>query len=269
MKYPCDLCGATEQLPLPGDPSGKIGICRGCGFCYVSERRSIEEVAKAWTDIYASGGYDPSWPGVKARLFYVAEWLDQHVGLKDKELLDVGSGNGLFLQYTRNCGARCAGLDPDPGNVTKAQMLGVYCFDGYAERGREPIGQFDIVTLNWTLENTGDCISVLEYAKSCLKPDGIIAVATGSRISVPYKKRISDYIPQDPEYPHDTHCFRWSYYSLAKALAKCGLALTTANDFEQRDEMILIGVPAPDHDYGHDIPGQVWNFFYDWKESWP
>ena len=71
--------------------------------------------------------------------------------------------------------------------------------------------QFDIVTLNWTLENTGDCMDVLERARKLLNPDGHICVATGSRILVPFKKPLSTYFSDNPA---DLHCFRWSANSL-------------------------------------------------------
>ena len=267
----CDLCGETGSLATPGDPSGKIRICKGCGFVHVKERRSLAEVAAAWTDIYKSGGYDPECPGVKARLFYVAEWLDQTVGLRGKSVLDIGAGNGQFLAYCRDRGADPIGLDPDRDNVAKINARGITCIDGWASDDRlAPNGQFDLVTLNWTLENTADCLAVLRYAKRCLAPGGHVVVSTGSRILTPFKKPLSSYLPLDPNYPHDTHCFRWSLHSLNYAAGLCHLAPWTRNDFYQRDEMLHAFVAAPGiSGWPHDSPNEVEDHFRRWQTCFP
>jgi len=269
MKHNCDLCQANETLPLPGDPSGKIGICKGCGFVYVSERRSVEEVAKAWNGIYSRGGYDPEWPGVKARLFYVATWLDSTISLAGRSILDIGSGNGQFLAYCSGLGALGVGLDPSPDNANKVRARDIACFHGWADRAHPPCGKFDLVTLNWTLENTGDCMSVLEYAKACLAPGGMIAVATGSRIGVPFKKRLSSYLPMDSQYPHDTHCFRWHPNHLNAAFHKIGLAIVADNDFMDRDELVCVAGEKDAPLFMNVTAELVHNYFNTWQREFP
>ena len=279
MLHNCDLCGnSADFLPLPGDPSGKISICGQCGFVLVRERRSVAEIALAWNAIYASGGYDPNWPGVKARLYYVAEWIRQNIGLDGKAVLDIGAGGGQFLRFCRGAGAHPVGLDPSPSNVHAIRSHDIACFQGFASDDAPPIGQYDIVTLNWTLENTGDALAILRYAKRCLAPGGHVVVATGSRILVPFKKPLSSYLPQDVNYPHDTHCYRWSYESLGDAFEKIGMLnmAPNVNDFEQRDEMIVAfsvvsggpltmkGLAWPRH-----APFEVRDYFKRWETCFP
>lgn len=270
--HSCDLCGETERLAVPGDPSGKIGICKSCGFVYVAERRSVEEVAQAWGQIYANGGYDPDWPGVKARLFYVAQWIDHHVGLSGRSILDIGAGNGNFLCYCRDLGGHPVGLDPSGDNIRHIRSRDISCFEGWAADSSPDIGQYDIVTLNWTLENTSDCLQVLRYAKRQLAPNGHLVVATGSRIYGGFRKPLSLYIPQDLLYPHDTHCFRWSLPSLRRAFVKVGLSKGRSNDWDQRDEMIVTAIDAggamcPDE--GKERPEEVLDHFRRWQEQFP
>lgn len=269
---PCDLCGATGSLDTPGDPSSKIRICTGCGFVHVKERRSIEEVAQAWDQIYANGGYDPDWPGVKARLFYVSEWIGQHIGLDGRSVLDIGAGNGLFLEFCRDRGAHVVGLDPSSKNVAIVKSKDIACFHGWAADSSPDIGQYDIVTLNWTLENTGDCLEVLRYAKRQLAPNGHLVVATGSRIYGGFRKPLSCYIPQDRSYPHDTHCFRWSIRSLRRAFVRVGLSKGRTNDWDQRDEMIVTAIDAGGAtclDEGKERPEDVLDHFRRWHEQFP
>lgn len=268
--HSCDLCKSTEKLLLPGDPSEKIVICASCGFVYVPERRSIAEIAAAWDHIYAFGGYDPAWPGMKARLFYVAEWIYKNIDLYGKSVLDIGAGNGQFLQYCSDHSAKVAGLDPFHKNIKKIERRGFHAILGWAhDKANCPLhDNWDIVTLNWTLENTGDCLEVLRYAKRCLRPGGHLVVATGSRILVPFKKPLGSYLPQDPDYPHDTHCFRWSVNSLTRACEAVGLVSCAQNDYEQRDELVM------SFEYGegrneHDDPKAVQAYFDSWKTLFP
>ena len=276
MLHNCDLCGnSTDFLSLPGDPSGKISICGQCGFVLVRERRSVAEIALAWDEIYKSGHYDPDWPGVKARLYYVAEWLDQNIGLTGKSVLDIGAGSGLFMGFVRNRNAYPVGLDPSPDNCGRIRQQDMACFQGFASDDAPGIGQYDIVTLNWTLENTGDALAVLRYAKRCLAPGGHVVVATGSRILVPFKKPLSSYLPQDVSYPHDTHCYRWSYETLSDAFFHVGMLnmAPDTNDFEQRDEMVVAfsvhemtmkGLAWPRH-----APFEVRDYFKRWETCFP
>src|SRR3990172_3596847 len=126
MIHACDLCGQTAATEIePG-----IVVCSGCGFVYVPERRSAIEIAAAWSQVYANGDYSPSWPGVKARLYYVAEWLDQKIGLEGKTVLDIGAGRGFFLEQVKAPGRHPVGLEPDPGNANWIRSHDIACFTG-------------------------------------------------------------------------------------------------------------------------------------------
>lgn len=264
MIYPCDLCGSTVRTEIePG-----ICACMKCGFVYTPERRSPAEIAAAWTDVYRSGAYDPNWPGVRARLFYVAEWLDQNIGLEGKTVLDIGAGTGFFLQQVGDRGAKATGLEPDLGNVQKIKSDGGVVLHGAIEDYPAGVGKFDIVTINWTLENCGNCIAMLQFAKDALKPGGYVVVATGSRIMVPYKKPYSAYFGKISP---DLHCFRWSLYSLKRAMLKAGLMPVAYNDCAERDEMIVLSSHRPDDHVptvAADDPQKVIDFFRSWKEQW-
>ncbi len=94
--FDCDLCGSTDYTVLEvarkyiGDNEPPV-VCNNCGFCYVRTRRPAKEIAEDWNNIFGEG-YTSEWPGVKARLFYVAEFFDQHYGWKGKKVLDIGAG---------------------------------------------------------------------------------------------------------------------------------------------------------------------------------
>ena len=265
MMHDCDLCGSPSRLPLPQDP--RIGICARCGFVYVPERRTAEEVALAWDDIYRNEQYSPKWPAVRARLFYVSEWIEQTIGFEGKSVLDIGAGDGFFLLEARIRGAHPVGLDPSPHNARRIRGLDMVCHEGSIEKVG-PCGQYDIVTILWTLENTTDCLAMLRYARERLLPGGHVVVATGSRILVPFKKPLSSYL--NPDVPADMHCFRWSYNSLDRATELAGLYPMDWNPFQECDWMVGAFLGAdPDIPANPDDPAAVLQYFADWARMWP
>lgn len=264
LSRPCDLCSCSAGTEIePG-----ILVCSGCGFVFVPERRSPEAIAADWTNVYRSGAYDPNWPGVKARLYYVAEWLDQHIGLEGKTLLDIGAGTGFFLDEVSIRGATPVGLEPDAANACVIRSRNIHCFGGSIETVPNP-GQYDIVTMLWTLENCGDCLAMLKYAKEALAPGGRVVVATGSRILVPFKKPYSSYFGK---LNHDLHCFRWHLWSLSEALWKAGLMFGAVNDYEQNDVLLVTAEKQRNGMFvepAQPSPQAIVSFFRSWKEQWP
>jgi hypothetical protein len=258
--HACDLCQADAPRPLPQDP--RISVCGSCGFVYVPERRNSAEIAASWGEIYASGAYDPMWPAVQARLFYVATWIDQNIGLAGKSLLDIGAGKGQFMREADRRGARSLGIEPalDPLDHCRYGVL-----KHAIEDGRLPGDPFDIVTINWTLENCGDCMAMLRFAREHTKPDGWVVVATGSRLMVPFKKPLSKYLNKD--IPADLHCFRWSHNSLVGAGAKAGLVAKNVNPFEECDWLVAAFRPEQPFwsELCQDKPDEILSFFATWE----
>lgn len=254
----CDLCGELASTPLPQDP--RIHVCSTCGFLYVPQRRSSAEIAASWADIYSSGAYDPEWPAVQARLFYVAAWIEQTIGLNGKSLLDIGAGNGRFMRQAEKRGACTFGIEP-AASKEQHHIINVAIEDCTLKE------QFDIVTINWTLENCGDCLAMLRFARERCKPDGWVIVATGSRILVPFKKPLSKYLNKD--IPADLHCFRWSFRSLTAMMGYAGLDYRHVNPYEECDWLVVGASPTKNDSQilamARDDPKEVLAYFAAWE----
>lgn len=98
--------------------------------------------------------------------------------LSGGKLLDVGCGNGSFLQLARTCGWDAVGLDPDPKSVSNALGQGLTAYEGGIEYFSGKKELFDVITLNHVIEHVHDPIMVLKAAYTLLKPGGQLWLET-------------------------------------------------------------------------------------------
>jgi SAM-dependent methyltransferase len=243
-EYPCDLCGLKDAVEVPYarlyTNDQPIHICKKCGFVYVKRRRSAEAIAKAWSEKLYGSKYTARIPAVKARQVYVADFIDVNLGLRDKTVVDIGSGEGQFLEILRDqYGAKVFGIEPSPHNCELIAKMGIGCFGGTIEKylASGIRARADIVTIVWTLENCFSCRDMLIAARKILKKDGYVAVATGSRILVPFKKPLFSYLGPNPS---DTHCFRFSANTLRGILAVNGFEPLQINRYWDTDFLCVI-----------------------------
>lgn len=266
-EFPCDLCGSGDALEVPHvrefTGGQAIHICAACGFVYVRERRSADDIAASWTEDIFGAGYTARIPAVTARLTYVAETLDVELGLAGKDVCEIGAGEGEFLAMLKDrYGARVFGIEPSPANCERMRGLGVECFAGTIEAYDGAEVSFDLVTILWTLENCQDCVAMLRAAHRLLKPGGHVAVATGSRILVPFKKPLWTYFGS---HPADTHAFRFSANTLRGAQAVAGFAPAFVNRYLDHDVLLAVGRRADGpQPWEPDDALQVWGFFDRW-----
>lgn len=268
--HDCDLCGSPEHQEIAVarhyiDNNEPPVVCMNCGFIYVRERRSPAEIAKSWDDIWGQG-YSSDWPAVKARLYYVTEWFDQNFGWSGKSVLDIGAGQGTFLEMVRGRGAYPVAIEPYEKNVDLLRSKDIAVFEGTIEDVE--LGKHDVVTINWTLENCGDCVGMLKKARAALSPGGVVVVATGSRILVPFKKPLHTYFSKNPA---DTHAFRFEDLTLMNALFAAGLGPINNNDFRQSDVLLHVAKPSdrPQVNLKKSHAEKVLHFFDRWHREWP
>jgi len=272
--FACDLCGSAERVEVPrsrefhqGEP---IDICRGCGFVYVRRRRTADRIAEVWSSDIFGHVYTSAIPAVRARLTYVAEFVADRVGLRGKSVCEIGAGEGRGLELLREAryGASVFGVEPSAANGERLAAAGIDHFTGtieeYVASADAARRRFDIVTIQWTLENCEDCRAMLDGAWRVLKPDGVVVVATGSRILVPFKKPLHTYFSH---LPADTHAFRFSANTLRGVLAVSGLRPVHLNRFVDHDVLCVIAAKT---DRSAPIAWQgdsyldVYNFFERW-----
>jgi SAM-dependent methyltransferase len=188
---------------------------------------------------------------------------------------DVGAGEGLLLGYLRETlGAQCDlwGIEPSERNCASLKKSGFTAINGTLQSAinLEPALKlsFDLVTLTWTLENTNNPNEVIAGARDLLTDGGHLLVATGSKILVPFKKLLDEYLTARAA---DTQAVRWSRKSLGNLLAKHGFAIAFENRWQDSDWMVLIAKkvdkPSGDLWLERDDPQAVIDFFSRWAET--
>jgi hypothetical protein len=259
--FPCDVCGSSDAEPIPVVPlySGgrDLHTCRQCGFVYAHLRRSDEAIKRDWADNMFDGnfdveqtdrtgftGYTAKVPAVVARLTYALENFDAEIGFADTAVCDLGAGEGDFLTMLseRKRPRSVFGIEPSANNTRLLKQICIDSFTGGIEdfaASDDRDRSFDVVTLNWTLENTQNARRVMQLVNSLLPVGGYVQVATGSRILVPFKKPLHYYF--NPRNPLDLHAFHFSANSLPGLMISTGFEPLRVNRCIDTDYLCVIG----------------------------
>lgn len=254
--YPCDLCGGGDLSEIACAPIYMAGrqlhVCNTCGMVQVAHRKSPDEIKAAWADeMYRADEktrlsdktYTARMPAVHARQTFAADFIDESIRLNGKSVCDLGAGEGQFLEMIRGSeyGAKVFAVEPSAENCRILDERGIEHYQGIAEEyvdaAPEVAGTFDIVTIIWTLENCFSARMVMDAAWRLARPGGHVAVATGSRILVPFKKPLQYYIGPNA----DIHPYHFSANTLQGYLAQTGFRMTHVNRYIDSDYLVVVG----------------------------
>lgn len=93
-------------------------------------------------------------------------------------LLDVGFGDGAFLDLAKRVGWEVSGVDPDPLTIDSARRRGLNVHLGNIEEFGNQYEVFDAITLNHVIEHVHDPKKTLKRAYDLLKPGGCLYLET-------------------------------------------------------------------------------------------
>ncbi len=252
--YDCDLCGSPDLHAMEHlrryTGEWDLHACKSCGFVQVARRRTPEELQKVWAEeLYRADQnvrlsektYTAKMPAVMARQTFAAAFIDEAVKLKGKTVCDIGAGEGTFLEMLRgpDYGAEGFGIEPSADNCRMMTDAGIENFLGTMEdyAASKPGRTFDVATIIWTLENCQSALGVLKAAADLLPDGGHVAVATGSRILVPFKKPMQYYLGANS----DVHPFHFTANTLGGLYAGAGFEVTNVNRFIDSDYLVVVG----------------------------
>lgn len=176
-RRPEPVLSAPDQLFDRGSRRFHLLRCGACGGRYTkgSDFAGLEE----YNEISYGSGYH-SGPvggrqGDRGSNPLLREFvLESLAGKPGGRVLDVGAGNGGFLNYLRGAGLEVMGVEP--GREASAYCRSTYsipCFNGTVEQFEDDRG-FDAVTLTGVVEHLLNPIRTLSRVRKLLAPGGVV-----------------------------------------------------------------------------------------------
>jgi 2-polyprenyl-3-methyl-5-hydroxy-6-metoxy-1,4-benzoquinol methylase len=166
----------------------------GCGMAWINPMPTKAEIHKAYATYYTHYSADlPSRiinkiSNIAFDLFYrlvglARERDNSRLRYADKpergRLLDVGSGNGIYLQQMRALGWQVEGVETDPkACAISRDKYGLVIHAGELEGQALPADSYDAITLNHVIEHVHDPVALLKECRRIVKPGGKVIVTT-------------------------------------------------------------------------------------------
>lgn len=168
----CPGCGCNS-IRLVFEPD--ISQCASCGLLFRNPRPTQADIARS----YDTGGTFSAWQDEEAAR---APMWERRAAIIHRfkpggHLLDLGTGDGRFLQLCRDLGYETSGTEISLAGAAYAQKRGFDVRLGQILEIELPAESFDIITIWHVLEHVPNPGAVLRKAHSLLRPNGILAVA--------------------------------------------------------------------------------------------
>ena len=216
----CPACGSAAPLSFIEEHFDRIGGKKyrllSCTECGVVSSEPREAVGADW--------YEKAAPirGKEAHAAPEHDWrfrqfLTERFPPGAGRLLDVGCGDGGFLELAARAGFHPTGFDYDERVVSKAKAKGLDAqateFEAFCASRK--VGEFDYATLFDVLEHTPEPAWFFGEVKRLLKPGGHAALTMpNARRPLPWGREEHDYPPH--------HFTRWSPESMRGFLERQG-----------------------------------------------
>jgi SAM-dependent methyltransferase len=165
-----DLLRAEAHFPL------KVFACPSCALVQVDE---VQRHDLLFSDDYVYfSSYSSSWLEHARR--YVDEAVERLALGPSSQVLEVASNDGYLLQYVRDRGIRCVGVEPTAGTARAARERGIDTVEVFF--GRESAralvserGRFDLAIANNVLAHVPDIDDFVAGFAEALAPNGSVS----------------------------------------------------------------------------------------------
>jgi 2-polyprenyl-3-methyl-5-hydroxy-6-metoxy-1,4-benzoquinol methylase len=224
----CPVCRSTWRRTVEqAEPPYRVLRCSACGLAYVDPIPDPAVLARH---------YDSD---------YYAEWLARQSVRRERmwtrrlkliarmaakgSILDVGCGEGGFLEVAHRAGWRIYGTDVSAYAVEFAsRRLGQKMFCGEIWDAGFPAQRFDVITLWHVLEHTAFPVATLQKIRCLLKPEGLLVLAVPNLddrlMQVAYRLVKRRHAHLFSIHDKEIHLLHFSVQSLRFLLEKTGFA---------------------------------------------
>lgn len=115
-------------------------------------------------------------------------WIQEHVSISGKKVLDVGCGGGILAESMAATGAQAKGIDLSEKALKVADLHSLesgvqvqYEYISAEDLAKKEPGQYDVVTCMEMLEHVPDPLSIIKSCAALVKPGGKVFFSTLNR----------------------------------------------------------------------------------------
>ena len=158
-------------------------------------------------------------------------------------VLDIGASTGTMLDIFKEHGYKTWGVEPST-SAAFAKKKGHTIVQSYFEDAKLPLGAFDVIVMNHTLEHVKNPLLVLKKAKTLLRDGGLLLIDVpniGSMRATSMNARWPYILPAE-------HTYHFTPDTLTKLFEKAGISVIHS---ESRS-----GIFECDN-----IPAEIWDAF--------
>jgi SAM-dependent methyltransferase len=234
-KGSCVLCpqGSAAKIHIRTHSGGfpfSYLKCQGCGLVFLSPRPDGKEVLQFYEQDYYGENPQKFRSGLEAlRLFFARNRMRrvQKFFPSSGKALDIGCGEGTFLQLLQKEGWECHGTELTAESASRAIRLGISVSVGQIDEDRFAPHSFDLITLWQVLEHLPDPMRTLKIATHLLKKGGILAISTPNIDSLQAEVGRNQWFHLDPP----RHLYLYSPRTLEQIIGSFGFRLQTLHHF--------------------------------------
>ena len=164
-------------------------MCNGCGVKWSSLTAKIQNDASASIVDEGRRATGLIHSRVKSANI-ILEKISKHFTSRKLKILDVGCGQGVFLDRAIKAGHVVTGVEPD-GNAfckLKSAHLDKHCVHGFFPDVLNENQCFDVIVFNDVLEHVPDAPRTISAAYKHLKPGGLLVINSPNKRGLFFKQ---------------------------------------------------------------------------------
>jgi SAM-dependent methyltransferase len=250
-----------EGSVVASDNGFDVIDCQLCGFKHIISIPTVEELE----NIYQHDYYKQEKPLYLERYREDLDWwnmvyaqryeiLEQHLPVKQRRLLDIGSGPGFFLLNGQQRGWQVKGIEPSVQAAEHSRGLKLDVEHGfYSEQTAPELGAFDAINMSLVLEHIPDPAQLLKLIHNQLNDNGMICIIVPNDFNL-FQLVLRDHLDFKPWWvapPHHINYF--DFNSLSSLVARCGFEVVHKESTFPIDMFLLMG----DNYIGSDEVGRA------------
>ncbi len=246
----CPLCVVAPIREIQASRPYGLWECSGCGLMFSSPRPDGATHRAFHDEKYFRGYYGQGIDEFHARkgelYARIHAFNETRLAILRRhkmqgQILDVGVGQGLFLDVARAAGYEPSGCDVSTYIAGFHRSRGIDVRPGTVEETFVQPGTFDAITLWQTLEHTLNPVQTLMHVRSLLRPDGVAIVSVPNMDGLVAQVKLWIGKPFLGEGSTELHFFHFRPCALDLLLRATGFEIVDRDAEPSQDRRRLIG----------------------------